>query len=360
MRSFWGDVQRRASALHLPTYGQWTLWVTLCVAGYTQLLVAHAMFVGVEFEGVVYTPTAVDHVYPTAVPLAGVERYRSISLLSFLPSEILHSPTLYTLGLAGYFLCATLWALQIWPRWSAPLAAGLYTATMALFWERGSFIAEWWNTVNVIVLIFAAWYFFHGHAISRALRAGTFWRTPLFPAWVHWLCMFAVAWFFTQAGWRKLLVSGWDWTDGTSLQLSVHWAQFKFGPTPFVAIQELVMQNRSLAHLLNVATIVIESTAFLSLVPLLFPRLIAVRWLYGLALVGFFLGVTTMFGTWYFESLFFMAAIILWPFDRWVPRLAEAFARREKVRVVTAASAWGRIKRALISRFDIAGRYELE
>jgi len=210
------------------------------------------------------------------------------------------------------------------------------------------------------MLILAAWYFFHGDAISRALRAGTFWRTSLFPAWVHWLCIFAVAWFFTQAGWRKLLLSGWDWTDGTSLQLSVHWARFKFGPTPFVAIQELLMQNRSLAHLLNVAKISIESTAFLSLVPLLFPRLIALRWLYGLALVGFSMGVVTMFGTWYFESLFLMAAIILWPFDRWVPRFVNAHARREKVRLVTGDSPWGHLKRALIIRFDITGRYELE
>jgi len=35
--------------------------------------------------------------------------------------------------LAGYFICATLWTLQIWPRWSAPLAAGLYTVPMAMF-----------------------------------------------------------------------------------------------------------------------------------------------------------------------------------------------------------------------------------
>lgn len=91
-----------------------------------------------------------------------------------------------------------------------------------------------------------------------------------------------------------------------------------------------------------------------------FPRLVAIRWVYGFALTGFFVGITVLFGTWYFESLFTMVAVVLWPFDRWLPRLAGALARREKVRISIGETPWGRVKRALIHRFDVAGRYELD
>lgn len=360
MKEWLKDAERRATQLHLPIYGQWAVWVTLFVASYTQALVAHAMFVGVTADGVVMTPTAADHLYPTSIVLAGAQRHRYVSLLSLLPLDVLHNPWLYVVCLAGYFVCATLWSLQVWPRWSPPLTAALYTATMSMFWERSALIAEWWSTVNVVLIILAAWYWFYGHEIARALRSGTFWRTALFPAWVHGLCIFALAWFFSQAGWRKLLLSGWDWTDGTTLQLSVHWARFKFGPTTFPTIQDLVLQDHAFAGALNTVSVVLESTALLCLLPMLFPRLIAIRWIYGFALTGFFFGVTVLFGTWYFESLFTMVAVVLWPFDRWLPRVASALARREKIRLSIAETRWGRVKRALIHRFDVAGRYELD
>lgn len=352
---------RRAGRLHPPVYGQFAAWVVLVIAGYTQLLAAHATFVGVTLDGTVLTPTAKDHVYPTFVPLAGAQRYEPVTLLSHLPFELLHAQWLYVGCLAAYFVFGTLWLLQLGLRWAPPLAALFYTITLSLFWEHAALIAEWWNIVNIVLIIFAAWYSMYAREITAALRAGEFWQRPLFPAWVHGLCIFVVAWFFTQAGWRKFAVSGWDWTDGTSLQLSIHWARAKFGPTPFAALQELLMSQRPLAQALATTTLLLECSALVGALPLLFPRLLPLRWLYGLGLSGFFFGVFTLFGSWYFESLFVMVALFMWPFDRWIPRWVAARAqRRRPVRVALDDSALGRLKRGLISRFDFSGRYQLK
>jgi hypothetical protein len=355
------DAGRRACQRQLPLYGQCATWVALTVASYTQLLAAHAMFIGVEFDGKVMTPAARDHIYPTAIALLEPERHQWISLLSFLPFDVLFAPGLYATCLSAYFVFATLWALQIWPRWSPLLAALFYTLAMSLFWENAALIAEWWSTVNVILIVLAAWYWFYADAIEGSLRAGTFWKTPLFPQWAHELCVFAIVWFFTQAGWRKLLNSGLAWTDGVALQLNVHWAMSKFGPTSLATLQELLLRDRSLAGALASVSLAIECTAFFALLPVLFPRLVAVRWAYGVALCGFFVGVTALFGTWYFEALFAMVVLFLWPFERWLPRWVAALSRRgQPVYVAVDDSAWGRIKRGLITRFDLIGRYKLE
>lgn len=329
MTSAFARMFRHSTQLHPPKFGQRALWIVLLLASYSHLCVLHVLLFEIIVDGELVIAPALEHVYPTAVPLVQPERYQSISLLSLLPFGISQAPALYFASLCVYFVCAGLWLLHVKTRWTAPLTALLYTLTMSLFWERSAILLEVWAVLNLVLIVFAAWHWFYGDAIARARRAGEFWTRPLFPQWVHDLSVFALAWFFSQAGWRKLAVSGWQWADGTSLQITVHWARARFGPSLVPAAQELVITgHRGVAEFLAGSTLVLESAALLGAVPILFPRLIALRWAYGLVMCGFMLGVFTLFGSWYFEALFALIVLFMLPVDRWLsgPQDANAAA----------------------------------
>ena len=263
------------------------------------------------------------HIYNFKVPLASPERHRAISFISFLPFSVLHWQPLYWTCVAAFYAAATLWFFRLWCRWTAPIAAFLYTFCLSLFWEHGGAVAEWWNPVATSLIIMAGWQCIYATEIRDALRAGEFWQRPLFPVWVHELNVFSLAWFFFQTGWGKLTTSGLAWVDGTSLQLHVHRFRLDFGE-PQNFMHHLILSHRLTASLFSAGVLLLECSAILAVLPLFFPRFRWVRHLIGLGITLFMLGIFLLFGLWAFESLFALALLFLWPFDRWIPRWMQA------------------------------------
>lgn len=307
----------RLGRLERPLYGQVALWVVLAVAVYSLRQVARA------YEVEVHPAGQGVHVYPFGIPLESEpERHRWISLLSFLPFRVLHSPAVFWTCVVGFHVSAALWAFRRLCRLSAAATASFYTASLSLFWEHGAAVAEWWNPVAVSLVVFAGWYALYGREIREASRSGEFWRRRLFPVWVRELAVFNVAWFFFLTGAGKLLVSGPGWTSGTNLQLAVHRFRIEWH-RPLNALHGMVLSDRDTATAMATAVLVVECGAILAVVPTFAPRLWPVRFAVGILLSGFLVGVFFLFGTWYFESLLVLVIVFLFPFDRLASTLVQ-------------------------------------
>ena len=245
----------RAGRFEEPHFGQFALWVILAAGAYalSQISAAHG-----ELHG---GPQPL--IYAFYLPIDEPVRHTWISFLSFLPFRILHAPEFFRASVVGYHVAAAAWFLQLGGRWAGVAAAVFYTAALSLFWEHGAAVAEWWNLVGVMLILFAGWYWLLRSRIRQALRAGEFWRRQLFPLWTRDLAVFSVAWFFFQAGASKLLISGPSWADGTNLQLAVHRFVLEWNElvTPFVLF---ILRNRDYATWLSAGVLLLECSALLA------------------------------------------------------------------------------------------------
>lgn len=303
---------RRAGRLSTPQYGQTALVVVLIAA-------AHSLYIaGVAYAAEIYR-NGVLHIYPFAVPESEPQRHAFVTFLSFLPFELLHEPALFWASIAGFGVCSVLWTLRRFCRWIGILTAFFYTVALSLFWEHAAAIAEWWNCLAIVLIVFAGWYFFYGREIGAASRTASFWRTRLFPQWVHDLCVLAVAGFFFVAGVAKLRIAGLEWADGTVLQLNIHKFRLERGePAGFV--HDLLLGDRRLATLASASVLAFENATILAVLSIPFPKLWPVRALVGFAAAGFLSGVFVLFGLWNFESMLVLVIVFLWPLDRWFER----------------------------------------
>jgi hypothetical protein len=343
----------RASRLDEPHFGQFALWVLLAAGVYALSQVSEA------YQGLHYGNRV--SIYPFPIPMAEPERHAWISFISFLPFRVLHSPGLFQTCVIGFHVSAALWFSQLFCRWSAVATAVFYTVAVSLFWEHGAAIAEWWNLVSIALIIFAGWYWHYGNEIRDALRAGEFWRRELFPRWTRHLAVFSVAWFFFLTGVSKITLSGLSWVDGTNLQLAVHRFRIEWNE-PLNFFHGWILPHRETASLFSSGVMLLECSAILAVLPLLFPRLRFVRYLIGLGLAGFLCGVFVVFGRWNFETTLVLVILFLWPFDRWVPAAVRGVRQKwgREIPLTTRAGAWGRFQRALIARVDVFGRIRFQ
>ena len=152
-------------------------------------------------------------------------------------------------------------------------------------------------------------------------------------------------------------MSGLSWVDGTNLQLAVHRFRIEWNE-PLNFFHGLILPNKTAATLFSSGVMLLECSAILAVLPMLFPRLRFVRYLIGLGLAGFLFGVFVVFGRWNFETPFILVILFLWPFDRWVPAAVHGVRRRwgRGVSRPIRSGVWGRLQRALVARVDVFGR----
>jgi hypothetical protein len=227
-----------------------------------------------------------------------------ITVLSWLPETVVWRPGVTTVLKGLFFAGAGLWLAQWLLPWSSWLAAAAFTSLVALHQERATFVDHVFHVPNMVLLLYATWSHVYAARIRAARRAGRFWSARLYPRWVHKVSLAYVAWFYTLAGVSKLWDGGLDWPNGVSMQI---WAALWGRSVTPVA---WILDSRELAVLLQWATLILETGAFLSLFWL--PARIA----FGLGLLGFHLGQHVVFGWAFYGNLVIIGLTFLPVFER--------------------------------------------
>lgn len=241
-----------------------------------------------------YTALALAPNVCTVGPGAG-RAADAATVLSPLPATVLSLPLLFSSCRRVLVLGAVLWACRLLIPWSCWITLLAFTATISICFENRSHISHLYNITNMLLLIHAMWYHFYRKDIRAALSAGTFWESPLYPAWAFGLSVFYIGLFHTWAGATKLLTSGPGWANGLSLQLWVYlWGD------PTSPLREFIISNRWAAQGLQAMTLAVETSALL-VCP--FRRL---RVLVGASLLGLYIGMVSVFGYYgfYYNALF--------------------------------------------------------
>ncbi len=267
------------------------------------------------------------------------------TVVSFLPDAVRCDERVLQGAAWVFYAAAVLWAAQVLLPWSSWLAALAFTLVMALHYENKNALAHSTHLTNVLLWLYALWYGCCAGDIRRALRAGRFWSTPLYPNWIQALALFYIGLFYSMSGVSKLVHSGVGWANGTSLQL---WVML-WGDKASFWTQQL-LAHRSLAQLLQTTTLAAEVVA---LPAVCFRR---TRFLEGLALVGFHVGSISVFH-YTFHANAVLIGLLFLPFDRWVPALALRWQARRRP-APEPASAWGVVAQAIRARLDVVGWYE--
>jgi hypothetical protein len=234
-----------------------------------------------------------------------------VSVVSFLPDAVLLNGFIFRVYGLLFAVAAVLWVGRVGLPWSSWLAALSFTAVAALYLENASQVTHVTHLTNTLLLLYALWYHCYADDIRTASRRGECWTTPVFPRWVHALSVFSVGLFYGWSGLSKLLESGPSWANGTSLQL---WVRL-FGDSHSFWTR-VILSNRTLAALMQAATLVGETGGFVAIV---FPRL---RPWIGLLLIGFHLVAIRVFG-WGFHANVLILGLVFLPCYRWVSRGLE-------------------------------------
>lgn len=229
------------------------------------------------------------------------------SVFSWLPESLIRSGVFFTIVRVLVVVTAALWAMRVW----LPVSSWLTVVVAMLYWslrmENLTNGAHIFNVTNMLLLIHAAWFHFYHREINQAFRSPeNRLASACYPRWVFWLCVFYLGWFHSLAGFTKVATSGWGWGNGVSLQLWVDlfgWEDSPFG--------QLMMWDSRLTAWMQTGALLIECSSIL----IIFHRWL--RYLIGLALFGFYLGVLTTFIDFGFHM---NAALVFWfllPVDYW-------------------------------------------
>lgn len=287
------------------------------------------------------TYIAMARTQPALVSTVG-ERAWPVTVLSFLPEGALVSPHAFAACRWVLLIAGTAWVFQLMLPWSSWLTAMSFTALVALVYENSSGISHTFNLANIVLIIHAAWVHFHRQEIKAALNTGAFWRTPSYPRWVFYLSVFCLALYHTYAGFSKLAESGVQWVNGVSLQLWLHlWGR------EGSILRDLILSNRNVAMLFQASTLVIETGTFLVIFSL------RLRWLFGVALLGMYVGIIESFG-YHFWYNFFLVAVFFLPVQQAVERVYERLHRTARIPVrFPQGRVSGTACRFLLRRFDV-------
>jgi hypothetical protein len=228
-----------------------------------------------------------------------------VSLLSWLPDAVVYSGATWLVMRLLLIAGIVLWATQRLLPWSCWLVVAAFTALWSLHVETTTNTAHIFNMANMLLVIQAIWITSDAPLIRQRLAEGTYWREPLAPRWVSLASIAYIGIFHTAAGLSKLYYSGFDWPTGTSLQLWTYlWGR------PWSPTTQLILSSRSLAQVLQIATLVFETAGILAVFPRLRP------WL-GLALLGFYGGVLATFD-YGFQFNALLTGLYLLPCERWI------------------------------------------
>jgi hypothetical protein len=203
---------------------------------------------------------------------------------------------------------ALLWLMGWATPWSCWLATLSFTGLWSLHMENTTNGAHIFNVSNQLLVVQSLWITLKHREIRAAVKAGKYWTTALYPNWAFWLAIGFIGLFHSYAGLAKILHSGLDWPNGTSLQLWAYWDGRLDSWT-----REIMISNRSFTVIMQWATLIFETAGILAL----FNR--QLRLLIGLALISFYIGVILTFDYGFHINLLLTALYHL-PFDRWLPQ----------------------------------------
>jgi hypothetical protein len=234
------------------------------------------------------------------------ERTGPASVLSLVPEPwLLDERVSLGCGLV-FFVSGALWLGRLLLPWSSILAALSFTGVIALYLENAHQETHVAHATNMLLILYALWYWVDAQEIRSACKAGQFWAMPLYPRWVYSLSVFYLGMFYGLSGTMKLLESGLDWPNGVSMQL---WVSLWGNPESWLT--SLILAKREIARGLQVATLVIETSGFLAIV---LPPL---RPVIGLALIGLHVGIVAVFG-WAFHFNAVLVALVFLPVNGWI------------------------------------------
>jgi hypothetical protein len=271
------------------------------------------------------------------------------TVLAWLPASVLSSHELFYAFRAALIVGATLWLFQLALPWSCWLTTLGFTGLWSMHMENTTNGAHIFNATNQLLVVQSLWYTFFARDIRAAIAQRRFWTTPLYPNWAFWLGLFYLGLFHTFAGLAKVVESGLDWPNGVSLQLWAYW-----DGRPGSWLREIMIRCRPLVVGLQWLTLIFETAGIVGL----FSRQLR-PWI-GLMLVSFYLGVVLTFDYGFHLNLL-LTALFYFPFDAWLPQASAAWRERHGVRTWRVSdSLAGRLTAALVARFDLSGRIQVE
>jgi hypothetical protein len=238
------------------------------------------------------------------------DRSGFVSLISWLPDEIVRGPLTWLLCRAALVTGIGLWLVQRWLPWSCWLVVVSFTCLWSFHVETTYNTAHIFNMANMLLAIQAIWITADAPLIRQRLGDGTFWRRPLVPRWVSLASIAYIGIFHTAAGLSKLAFSGPAWANGTSLQL---WA-YLWG-RPWSPTTQLILSSRTFTQILQAFTLVIETAGVLAVFPRLRP------WI-GWGLVAFYIGVLATFDYGFQFNAIFTALYFL-PCEDFITRAVQ-------------------------------------
>jgi hypothetical protein len=206
-----------------------------------------------------------------------------VSLLSWLPDDLVRSAAVWTILRATLIVGIVLWLAQRWLPWSCWLVVVSFTALWSLHVESTTNTAHIFNMANMLLVVQAIWITADAPLIRKRLKEGTYWRLSVVPAWVSLASIAYIGIFHTAAGLSKLTFSGPQWANGISLQLWTYLWGRSWSPTT-----QLMLSSRGFTQAMQVLTLVFETAGVLAI----FPRL---RPVIGWGLVAFYAGVLATF-----------------------------------------------------------------
>ena len=235
-------------------------------------------------------------------------RQSPVTMISWLPETWLSAPISFHILRIMLWCGALLWLMGWATPWSCWLATLSFTGLWSLHMENTTNGAHIFNVSNQLLVVQSLWITLKHREIRAAVKAGKYWTTALYPNWAFWLAIGFIGLFHTYAGLAKILHSGLDWPNGTSLQLWAYWDGRLDSWT-----REIMISNRSFTVIMQWATLIFETAGILAL----FNR--QLRLLIGLALISFYIGVILTFDYGFHINLLLTALYHL-PFDRWLPQ----------------------------------------
>ena len=233
------------------------------------------------------------------------------TIFSWIPENVLRNGEFFLAIRICLIASALLWWFRVW----TPISCWLTVLFAVLMWSlrmenltNGSHI---FTVANMLLIIHAMWFQFYHREIDSAFDSkfnvvDASETRNCYPRWVFFLCIFYLGWFHSLAGFAKIAASGFGWGNGVSLAL---WTKlFGWGPSPF---GQLLLLDTRLTALMQTGALLIECGCILAI----FHRWL--RYGFGFAIFGFYLGVLTTFVDFGFHFNALLVAWFLLPIDWW-------------------------------------------
>jgi hypothetical protein len=253
---------------------------------------------------------------------AGPQNETPATVFSWMPESLLRNGLFFTIVRVALIASAVLWWFRIWTPVSCWSTALIGVLMWSLRMENLTNGAHIFTVANMLLIIHAMWFHFYHRQINaaivadkdlnrtqaaHALLAEVSNRRRCYPRWVFFLCVFYLGWFHSLAGFAKIATSGLAWGNGVSLQL---WTKlFGWEPSPF---GQLLLLDTRLTALMQTGALAIECGCIL----VIFHRWL--RYGFGFAIFGFYLGVLTTFVDFGFHFNAILVAWFLLPVDWWM------------------------------------------